>query len=824
MVMAAQRGKRHLPREFDHAPLVLESGPELRSTPHRFPSIARFVLVALLSFVIALTASGQENPAASEPGPALTIAEFQKTSAQWVKTPARVRGTVTGFWGDAFFLEGQSGAMFVFNNLRKGNLRIGDAVEILGPAVTGGSSAHLQLEDVRVLGPGAQPAAKPITIPEALSGKYDAHIVRMSGRVATERTPFGPDRSVLLEADGANFTAEFIGQPDSLPWPKLLPGQPVETFGILSVRGPGDSNPVPFRVLLRSHRDITVLGPQPWWMPPRLYKIFAIGMLCLAAAVAGGFILRRQVRSQAETICAHFKRETAAGQHSREIFDSAIDIIIAHDLTGQITSFNPAGERLLGWTATEIIGRNIAVLLAREERGTTGGITAQASTLIGENGGFFELDLLARDGRHIPVEISSWTEFQDGRAIGRQAICRDVTGRRRTQEERAHLDRKLQESQKLESLGVLAGGVAHDFNNLLTSILGNASLAQMDSAPDAPVQPCLRQIEIAAERAAGLCQQMLAYSGQGRFVVKRADLSALVRENTEILRASVNRKAALDLRLADALPATIADVTQMRQMLMNLVVNAGEALGDNAGTITITTGTTQATSADFTASHLLPDLPEGEYVFLEVADTGCGMSADTRSKIFDPFFSTKFTGRGLGLAAVLGIVRGHRGAIRVITQPGSGTNFRVLLPSTGTPSLQTELPFPATTRSAGLILLVDDDEQIRTSTRRILENLGYDVLTAVDGLDAVEQVRRSGPRLRAVLLDLTMPRLDGAETFREIRELQPDLRVLLMSGFAEQQAIARFAGQGLTGFLQKPFKPDHLREKLNAVLSIPATV
>jgi len=798
--------------------------PESGGAPLRLSSIFRLAAAALLTLAMAVAAPGQEKPAAPESGPVLTIAEFQKTSALWVKTPARVRGTVTGFWGDAFFLEGESGAMFVFNNLRKGSLRIGDAVEIIGPAVLGGTSAHLQLEDVRVIGPGAQPAAKPVTIPEALSGKYDAHLVRMSGRVATEKTPFGADRSVLLEANGTNFSAEFIGQPDSLPWPKLLPGQPVETFGILSVRGRGDSSPVPLRVLLRSHRDIAALGPQPWWMPPRLYRIFALGLILLAAGLAWGLLVRRQVRSRAEKIRAHFERETAAAQHSRELFDSAIDVILTHDLAGQITAFNPAGERLLGWSAAEIIGRNIALLLAREERETTGGITVQASSLAGENGGVFQLDLLARDGRRIPVEISSWTEFRDGRAIGRHAICRDLTGRRRDQEERAQLDRKLQESQKLESLGVLAGGVAHDFNNLLTSILGNASLAQMDSAPDAPAQPCLRQIEIAAERAAGLCQQMLAYSGQGRFVVKRADLSALVRENTGILRASVNRKAALDLRLADALPATIADVTQMRQMLMNLVVNAGEALGDNAGTITITTGTTQATRADFTASHLSPDLPEGEYVFLEIADTGCGMNADTRSKLFDPFFSTKFTGRGLGLAAVLGIVRGHRGAIRVTTQPGTGSTFRVLLPSTGTPSLQAELPFPATTRSAGIILLVDDDEQIRTSTRRILENLGYDVLTAVDGLDAVEQVRRSGPRLRAVLLDLTMPRLDGAETFRKIRELQPDLRVLLMSGFAEQQAIARFAGQGLTGFLQKPFKPDHLREKLNAVLSTPAPV
>ena len=786
------------------------------------PSLQRATR-ALLAVVLTVGALGQNlpNPAPETP-PTLTIAEFLQTGAQWVKTPVRVRGTVTGFWGDAFFLEGQSGAMFVSNYKRKDNLRIGDAVEVTGTALIGGMSASLHLGEVRVLGPGAQPTARPLTTAEALNGKNDAHLVRLSGRVANAKSPFGADRSVLLHADGIDFTAEYIGEPDGRQWPELLPGELVEVSAILSVRGLHDSSPVPFRLLLRSHRDLTITGPQPWWMPPRLYRMLAVAALLLGAAVVWGLALRRQVRTQAEKIRERLGRESAVEERYREIFDNAADLILTHDLEGTITSFNPAAERLLGWSSAEITGRNVSEILARDERETTGGITAPAPTLQAENGVLFQLDLLARDGHRIPVEVSSWTAFEHGQPIGRQAICRDLTGRLRDQAERARLDHKIQESQKLESLGVLAGGVAHDFNNLLTTILGNASLAQMDSPPDARAQPCLQQIEIAAERAAGLCQQMLAYSGQGRFVVKRTDLSALIRQNEGLLRASLNRKAVLDLRLADHLPATIADVTQMQQMIMNLVINAGEALGENAGTITITTGTTQATRADFAASHLAPELPEGEYVFLEIADTGAGISAETRDKIFDPFFSTKFTGRGLGLAAVLGIVRGHRGAIRVTSQPGAGSTFHVLLPSTGTPSLQTEFPFPANARTNRLILLVDDEESVRTATRRMLENLGYEVVTAADGFEAVEQVRETGPRLCAVLLDLTMPRMDGAEAFVAMRALQPALRVLLMSGFAEQQALARFAGLGLTGFLQKPFKPDRLRDQLTAVLSTAA--
>ena len=780
------------------------------------------MLAALLLAAGALA----QNPPLPAPAPAaepvLSIAEFLQTGAQWKDTPARVRGTVTGLWGEAFFLEGPSGAMFVSNYHRSDNLHIGDAVEVAGTAVLGGMSTGLRLGTVRVLGPGTPPAPRKLATAAALDGKNDAHLVRVRGRVASEKSPFDADRSVLLHADGTDFTAEFIGESDGHHWPALVPGQLVEATAILSVRGPRDSSPVPFRLLLRAHRDLTVIGPQPWWMPPRLHRLLAAAALLLAAALAWGLALRRQVRRQAEKIRIRLERESAGEARYREIFDNAADVMLTHDLEGKITSLNPAGERLLGWPAGEIAGRGIADILARDERETTGGLTAPAPVLAAENGVLFQLDLLARDGRRIPVEVSSWTAYEDGRPIGRQAICRDLTERLRDQAERARLDHKIQETQKIESLGVLAGGVAHDFNNLLTTILGNASLAQMDSPPNAPAQPCLQQIEIAAERAAALCQQMLAYSGQGRFVVKRTDLSALINENTALLHASISRKAVLDLHLAAHLPTTIADVTQLQQMLMSLVVNAGEALGEKAGLITISTGVVQAGRADFAAAHLAPELPEGEYVFLEVADTGSGISPEARDKIFDPFFSTKFTGRGLGLAAVLGIVRGHRGAIRVSSQPGAGSTFRVLLPSTGQPSLQTEFPFSAAARTNRLVLVVDDEESVRSATRRMLENLGYDVLTASDGFEAVEQVRVSGPQLCAVLLDLTMPRMDGAEAFLEMRALQPALRVLLMSGFAEQQALARFAGQGLTGFLQKPFKPDRLRDALHAALSIAA--
>jgi PAS domain S-box-containing protein len=512
--------------------------------------------------------------------------------------------------------------------------------------------------------------------------------------------------------------------------------------------------------------------------------------------------------------------ESAVEQRYRSLFESATDLILTHDLDGKITSCNPAGERLLGWREEEIVGRNISELLACEERG----IAAPLTPISTQNGVSFQLDLVTRDGRRLPVEISSWMETRDGKPVGRQAICRDLSERRAAEAERARLDHKLQESQKLESLGVLAGGVAHDFNNLLTSILGHASLARMDVSSGSSTGACLQQIEVAAERAASLCQQMLAYSGQGRFVVKRTDLAFLIRDNAELFRASISRKHVLDLRLDEALPSVMADASQVRQLLLGMVINASEAIGDQPGTITIATSLRQVTRAELSQTHVSPDLPEGEYLLLQVIDTGCGVDDAIRGKIFDPFFSTKFTGRGLGLAAALGIVRGHRGAIQVMSAPGEGTEFRVLLPSVGAPSLQAEFPFPTNAQSAGLVLVVDDEESIRTTTKRTLENLGYEVLTAVDGLDAVVRVRQHGARIGAVLLDLTMPRMDGVEAFREMLQLQPHLRVILISGFSEQHAIARFAGQGLSGFMQKPLTLAGLRTKLGNLLAEPVGV
>jgi PAS domain S-box-containing protein len=434
-----------------------------------------------------------------------------------------------------------------------------------------------------------------------------------------------------------------------------------------------------------------------------------------------------------------------------------------------------------------------------------------------------ELRITQKDGKEFQV-LASAVPLQDsaGNARGAVTTLQDITAQKLASRELLAVERRLQETQKLESLGVLAGGIAHDFNNLLTGILGNASLARLDLPPGhANVRASLDNLEQATLRAADLCKQMLAYAGKGRFVVQPLNLSQLVRETAELLSVSLGRKANLQLQLADGLPAFQGDSTQVRQILMNLVLNASEALGDKGGTITVRTGVVEATREYIERAKFRDQAVEGRYVLVDVSDNGCGMDAATQARIFDPFYTTKFTGRGLGLAAVLGIVRGHKGAIRVYSEQNKGTTFKVLFPAIGLSATPPEPVMQATImeKSSGTILLVDDEEVVRQVAKKILTSSGYEVVSAADGAEAVAIFRNDSARFAAVLLDLTMPHMDGEEAFRVLKEIHPTVRVLIMSGFNEQDTISRFVGRGVAGFLPKPFSAEMLLTRLRDVLA-----
>ncbi len=383
------------------------------------------------------------------------------------------------------------------------------------------------------------------------------------------------------------------------------------------------------------------------------------------------------------------------------------------------------------------------------------------------------------------------------------------------EQEKLNMEKQLRHIEKLKSLGILAGGIAHDFNNLLVGILGNAELALQEIPDGSPAQEILEQIELAGKRAAELTRQLLAYSGKAKISSRALHLSELIEEMKPLLGISVSKKIQLMLDLKSDLPLIKGDPTQIQQIVMNLITNASEAIGDGNGIISLSTGVKRIGNADQERLYLKDFTRAGEYVYIRVTDTGKGMDSETMQKIFDPFFTTKFTGRGLGLATVLGIVRGHKGNIMVESISGQGTTFHVLFPAekslkAGEDVSDQTSRAPRSFHGKGKVLVVDDEEMVRTMVRKILEQAGFDILLAADGQEAIEQLKKHASEIDLVVLDMTMPGLDGVSTFRRLREVSSNIPVILTSGYTENGVADALYQEGLAGFIQKPFMSDTL--------------
>jgi signal transduction histidine kinase len=390
-------------------------------------------------------------------------------------------------------------------------------------------------------------------------------------------------------------------------------------------------------------------------------------------------------------------------------------------------------------------------------------------------------------------------------------------------EERARQDERLRQSQKMESIGILAGGVAHDFNNLLTGVLGNASLA-LDYLPESsPVRRPIQDVVEASERAAHLTRQLLAYAGKGRFVVEEIDLSQQIRQIAALIHTSIPNAVQVQLNLADNLPCIEADASQLQQVVMNLIINGAEAIAEGqTGTVIVTTGVQEASEKYLRSMEFDPPMDPGRYVFMEVIDSGVGMDAEMQAHIFDPFFTTKFAGRGLGLAAVLGIIRGHAGALKIYSTPGRGTTFRVLFPVSKNRDQVTKaeaVDDAHALNGGGTVLVIDDEALVRNVAKAALERSGYAVQVCADGRAGIEAFRTTAAGVSVVLLDMSMPNMSGEETYKRLMEIKSDVKVVLSSGYSEKEAVSRFAGKGLAGFIQKPYSSARLAEVIDSVLN-----
>lgn len=512
----------------------------------------------------------------------------------------------------------------------------------------------------------------------------------------------------------------------------------------------------------------------------------------------------------------------------RSLYDAVPAGVIVYDAHGVITHANKAATEILRLRLDEMLGQDPkdGLWSAIWEDGTPAPAMEHPSKVTIRSGRpvrnvLFGLRIRGRnDLLWLIINTEPLLNPQTGRVKEVLLTFIDITSLRAAEEDRRNLEAQVQHAQKLESLGILAGGIAHDFNNLLMGILGNADLALMELAADSSARRYLIDIEETSRRAAELCRQMLAYAGKGRFVVEPLNLTALVDDMAHLLNISVSKKAVIRYNLAHDIPAMEGDATQVRQVIMNLITNASDALGDQSGSITLTTANVMCDRNYLKSTYVDENLPEGHYVYLEVADTGCGMSAEVVSRIFDPFYTTKFTGRGLGLAAVLGIVRSHGGSIKVYSEPNVGTSVKIIFPASDKIALEPVQPKrePDGWRGEGTILLADDEEAVRNVANQMLKKIGFKVLTAYDGTDALNAFQRHADEIICVLLDLTMPHMDGEETFRQIRRLNKDVPVILTSGYNEQEVVGRFVGRELAGFLQKPFTYTQLFKKLRETL------
>ena len=512
-------------------------------------------------------------------------------------------------------------------------------------------------------------------------------------------------------------------------------------------------------------------------------------------------------RKRHEDVEEHLQRSKS---QYRDLFNSIADPIFIFDSSTHLfLDVNAAALDRYGYSLDELRRMIPQQLHPAKE------LSLVESRLSNEDEDLHHYTHVTKSGEAMVVEVHSGSVIYEGKDAY-ISIVRDVSERLRVQEQRRGIELQSLRSQKLESLGVLASGLAHDLNNLLAAILGHSDLALSQLSAEHPSRSGIERAIQGAEGAADLTRQMLAYAGRGHISKRGLDLSGLVRDNVQLLKAGLPKGVQLTTDLAEAPTFMEADGGQLQRVVMNLAFNGVEAIGEETGCVMITTGCETIAPEDDTYSRFIAaDLPPGEYVFLEVADDGAGMDEATLSRVFDPFFTTKFDGRGLGLSALLGIVRGHNGGIKVESQVGKGTTFRLVFPVAEKSSDVAE-GVVEDARLEGTVLAIDDEESVLEMVREILSIGGLTVLTAQSGADGVALYAEKQNEIRLVLLDYSMPNMNGEETFAALRKISSDVPIMLSSGFGREEIAKRSSGMDLVGFIQKPYRLSALLSEIRS--------
>jgi PAS domain S-box-containing protein len=698
-----------------------------------------------------------------------------------------------------FYLQDDTGGVFV--RARPGEtLAVGDEVEAAGFPELGRMLPVVEATGYGKTGRTSAVAPVAVLAEEAMRGDYDSQLIRIRGSLSTHVV--GPrHEEFTLQSGNTVFRASLDRLSMAQAINTIRPGSLVEVTGVCVANSDRNRVPESFRVLLRSPQDVVTIEQAPWWNRQR--ALGGLGLLAVVAisVFAWVLLLRRRVREQTTSIAIEKERY-------RSLVDHAPDIVFGSDLKGDLTSVNPAAELLLGYSEAELVGRNIWDLLPTAQQEAA---REHARRMIaGESSGPLECNLPIKGGGTLVVEVNASVVRKDGRPVAVLGILRDVT-------ERQRLEEQLRQAQKMEAIGRLAGGVAHDFNNLLTVINGYSDMFLKELAGDDPQRPAVEEIRGAGERAAALTKQLLAFGRRQISRPRALDLNALISEAKRMLQRLIGEDILIETDLDPSVALVEADPSQMNQVMLNLSVNARDAM-PNGGRLVLSTA-----NALFDTETAPAGCQPGAYVKLTVADTGTGMDDETMRHLFEPFFTTKPTGlgTGLGLATVYGIVKQSGGWICPHSELGKGCRFEIYLPRAGGPA---ESVSPADAESPHrqpqnlTIMVVEDQDGVRHLASHALRGCGYTVLDAANGEEALRLAQSIQDGCHLVVTDVVMPGMSGKALAEELRERWPEVKVLYMSGYPNEVILRHGLMNGEVHYLGKPFTPSELTAKVREVM------